>query len=95
MKYNFNYTYDHLDPKSIEAYAQSLIGKTFNEICLENTMVEEAIDEDGFYASDGSCRRTGNIIERDIFANRDTYALRRSCTGNCIKTSPYKHTARF
>ena len=92
-KYSFE-PYDKNDPKSIEDYAQKLIGHTFNEVKAWNLpdIVGETLAEYGNRSRKGGL---GNFIEEQFFcykANSDTNADFAEA-GVELKVSPYEINA--
>ncbi len=82
--------YDKTSPKSIEAYSQKLIGKTFREICSEYGIVSER--PASYSTSKGNKGNLGQLIEEQFFH----YSLN-SCSdadfreaGVELKVTPYK-----
>lgn len=56
--------YDITDPLSIERYARNLIGKTFSDVCKEDTERYEKLEESASYAvSHGDRKRKGGLGE--------------------------------
>ena len=92
-KYSFE-PYDKTDPKSIEDYAQKLVGHTFNEVKSWNLTeaVGETLAEYGNRSRKGGL---GNFIEERFFcykANSDTNADFADA-GVELKVSPYEINA--
>ena len=91
MKYNNEQLYDKTDPRSIEAYAQRLIGHTFNEVKEWN--LPSIIHEDSSsYAKKTRKGGLGNLIEEQFFcykANSDSEADFPEA-GVELKVTPYE-----
>lgn len=90
--------YDRRDPKSIEAYAQKLIGKTFRQICDEDTAAASVRETDMSYGTSDvseTKRNKGNlgqIIEERFFhyeCNSDSNADFKEA-GVELKVTPYR-----
>ena len=92
MKYEYtNKPYDETDPKSIEKYAQKLIGHTFNEV--RKWDLPGVIREDvQTYADKNRKGGLGNFIEERFFgykANSESEADFKDA-GVELKVSPYE-----
>lgn len=64
--------YDETDPKSIECYAQKLIGKTFADVCIEDDLENSVVVREGAnYADNHENKKRkgglGEIIEERFF----------------------------
>ena len=92
MKYeNNNQLYDRTDPKSIEEFAQRLLGHTFNEVKSWNlpSIIKEDVAEYGNKSRKGGL---GNFIEEQFFcysANSDSKADFAEA-GVELKVTPYE-----
>lgn len=89
--------YDEADPKSIERYAQQLIGKTFADICNEDEMLMEmAVRETADYKVSHENKKRkgglGELIEERFFHYRCNNDSRPDFdkAGVELKVSPYK-----
>ena len=61
---NMDHVYNKRDPRSIEAYAQQLIGKTFNDVieyAVENKIAQETRVK--FYGNKARKGGLGNLLE--------------------------------
>ena len=91
--------YDRRDPKSIEAYAQKLIGKTFRQICDEDTAAAASVRETDMSYGTSDVSETkrnkgnlGQIIEERFFhyeCNSDSNADFKEA-GVELKVTPYR-----
>jgi len=86
-------TYDSTDPISIEKYAQQLIGKTFSDICYEDSRVEDSSAMSEILTSDNSGKGSlGQVIEERFFhytCNSES-APDFAEAGVELKVTPYK-----
>ena len=84
------WTYDKTDPKSIEKYAQKLIGHTFYEVKEWN--LSSVVKEDVFYEDKSRKGGLGNFIEEQFFgykANSESQADFPEA-GVELKVTPYE-----
>lgn len=95
MRYSKDY--DETDPLSIEHYAQKLIGKTFNDICLEDDMKKIMVigEEDNYAVSHENKKRKGGLgelIEERFFHYQCNNDSRPDFdkAGVELKVTPYK-----
>ncbi len=89
---SINQTYDSSNPKSIEEYAQKSIGKTFSEVCRENSSVYDVGTLDGYLPEYNGKGNLGQIIEEQFFhykCNSDSDADFKDA-GVELKVTPYK-----
>ena len=67
---NFVLEYDAHNPQSIESYAKRLIGKTFTDVCNEDTVNDVIIVDDDYEESHKDRKRKGglgDLIEERFF----------------------------
>ena len=89
---NMDHVYNKRDPRSIEAYAQQLIGKTFNDVieyAVENKIAQETRVK--FYGNKARKGGLGNLLEELYFgykANSDQEADFAEA-GVELKATPY------
>lgn len=94
---NMDHVYNKRDPRSIEAYAQQLIGKTFNDVieyAVENKIAQEARVK--FYGNKARKGGLGNLLEELYFgykANSDQEADFAEA-GVELKATPYEYTKK-
>ena len=87
--------YDANNPRSIEEYAKRLIGKTFLEICNEDTLNEVVVINDDYEASHKDKKRKGglgDLIEERFFHYKCNSDSRPDFpdAGVELKVTPYK-----
>lgn len=90
-----NIGYDETNPESIEQYAQNLIGKTFANICEEDTNTLFSKEDSNYEASHENKRRKGGlgeIIEERFFHYKSNNDARPDFdkAGVELKVTPYK-----
>lgn len=94
---NMDHVYNKRDPRSIEAYAQQLIGKTFNDVieyAVENKIAQETRVK--FYGNKARKGGLGNLLEELYFgykANSDQEADFAEA-GVELKATPYEYTKK-
>lgn len=94
---NMDHVYNKKDPRSIEAYAQQLIGKTFNDVieyAVENKIAQETRVK--FYGNKARKGGLGNLLEELYFgykANSDQEADFAEA-GVELKATPYEYTKK-
>ena len=92
-----DHVYNKRDPRSIEAYAQQLIGKTFNDVieyAVENKIAQETRVK--FYGNKARKGGLGNLLEELYFgykANSDQEADFAEA-GVELKATPYEYTKK-
>ena len=92
--------YDPYDPHSIERYAKFLIGKTFSDVCNEDTINDVIIVDDDYekseYSDDNSDKEDkgglGDLIEERFFHYKCNSDSRQDFpdAGVELKVTPYK-----
>lgn len=94
---NFELGYDETSPASIEKFAKGLIGKTFAEVCAEDTLhrAEVVKEISNYEASHGNKKRKGGLgelIEERYFHYRSNNDSRPDFdkAGVELKVTPYK-----
>lgn len=94
---NMDHVYNKRDPRSIEAYAQQLIGKTFNDVieyAVENKIAQETRVK--VYGNKARKGGLGNLLEELYFgykANSDQEADFAEA-GVELKATPYEYTKK-
>ena len=95
MSSNFVLGYDPYDPLSIEKYAKFLIGKTFSEVCDEDTVNDVIVVDDDYEQSHEDKKRKGglgDLIEERYFHYKCNSDSRPDFpdAGVELKVTPYK-----
>lgn len=94
---NYDIRYDRKDPKSIEAYASKLVGKTFYDVIEYAEKNETALaDRVEFYGNTARKGGLGNLLEELYFgykANSDQEADFAEA-GVELKVTPYEYTKK-
>ncbi|HHX60021.1 MAG TPA: restriction endonuclease [Epulopiscium sp.] len=84
--------YDKIDPDSIYQYATNLIGKTFNQICEEDTLVTKETENKDSYEAPKRKGGLGELVEERYFkykANNDSEPDFKEA-GVELKVTPYR-----
>ena len=88
-----NNEYDRSNPKSIERYAQALIGRTFRDVVENDTYDASSIEDDGGFNKKGGL---GVLLEERFFhykANSDSRPDFDEA-GVELKVTPYKYNSK-